>query len=397
MRTWSHRVGFWVVGLSVVTVLAASSAPTPLYPVYADQWHLAPATVTLVFAVYALALLVALLVVGGLSDHVGRRPVLVGAIALEAVSIALFVVAGDAGDLVLARVVQGLATGAFTGVASAALVDLEPRGSQLGALLNSSGATLGLALGALGSGLLVQLAPAPTRLVYVVLLVAFVAIGLALARLPDTGHRRFGAIGSLWPRASVPPAVRPQFWVVLPILVATWSMGGFFLSLGPSLARDVLGLEATLQQALVVVAFTGAGSLAGVLTRRWAARPTMLTGAGALAVGTAVTVLAIHLGDPRLFVPAELVAGAGFGMAFLGAYQTLTAASEPGRRAELLAAVFVVNYLAFSIPAVLAGISVPRVGLQRVAETYGSVVVLLALVLLAAETAAGRRRRVRAG
>lgn len=389
---WSRRTGFWLVGLSVVTVLAASSAPSPLYPVYAERFALSPGLVTAIFAVYAFALLLALLTVGGLSDHVGRRPVLVGALALEALSLLLFVVAGDATGLILARVVQGLATGAFTGVASAALVDLEPEGSQLGALLNSAGATFGLAVGALGSGTLVELAPDPTRLVYVVLLVVVASLATLVWRLPETSELRDGWRGSLLPRAAVPPAVRGRFLVVLPILVATWSMGGLFLSLGPTIAGDLLDLSNRIQQGLVVTAFTGSGALVSSVLRHWEHRRMMLVGASVLAVGTTVTVLAVHLGDPRIFFPGEMIAGAGFGMSFLGAYSTLTALSEPARRAELLAAVFVVNYLAFSIPALSAGLMVPVVGLQRVAETYGIIVVGLALLLLVVETAAGRRR-----
>ncbi len=391
-RAWSGPAGFWLVGLCVVTVLAASSAPSPLYPVYADRFGLSPAVVTAVFAVYAVALLAALLTVGGLSDHVGRRPMLLAALGLELAGLVVLALADGAGDLIVGRIVQGVATGAFTGVASAALVDLQPPGTQLGALVNSAGATVGLAAGALGSGTLVQLAPLPTELVYLVLLALMIVLSGLLWRLPETAERRPGAWRSLVPRAAVPPSIRSRFLVVLPMLVATWSMGGLFLSLGPTIAGQVLGLEGAIQQGLVVTAFTGSGATASVLARRWDPRPMMLTGASLLAVGTAGAVLAVHLGSAAAFWPSEVVAGAGFGMGFLGAFATLTAMSEPARRAELLAAVFVVNYLAFSIPAVAAGVAVPSLGLATVAQVYGSVVVVLALVLIVAETLAGRRR-----
>ena len=194
---WSGPAGFWLVGLCVVTILAASSAPSPLYPVYADRFGLSPALVTAVFAVYAVALLTALLTVGGLSDHVGRRPMLLAALGLEAVSLIVLALADGAGDLIVGRIVQGVATGAFTGVASAALVDLQPVGTQLGALVNSAGATVGLAVGALGSGTLVQLAPLPTELVYLVLLVLMIVLAGLLWRLPETAERRPGAPGRL--------------------------------------------------------------------------------------------------------------------------------------------------------------------------------------------------------
>ena len=373
-------------------MLAASAAPTPLYPVYAERFGLGPATITAVFAVYAVALLAALLTLGGLSDHVGRRPVMLAALAVETVSLVLFTLADGAGDLLLARIVQGAATGVFTGVASAALVDLEPEGSNGGALVNSAGALVGLAVGALGCGLLIDLAPAPLHLVYAVLVVAMLALMALVWRLPETSVRRPGAWRSLRPNIGVPPAARTQFVVVLPIIMATWSMGGLFLSLGPSIGRDVLGLTSSTQQGLLVMVFVGSGAAASVASRPWPPRRIMLVGASVLALGTAVAVLGVATGSAALFLPAEAVAGAGFGMGFLGAFQTLTELSEPARRAELLAAVFTVNYLSFAIPAVAAGLLVARFGLGPVAEVYGLVVVGLAVLLVVLESIAGRRR-----
>ena len=384
-RRLGREAGFWLVGLAVLLFLSASSAPSPLYVVYQQQWGFSAATLTAVFAVYAVALLLALLTVGGVSDFVGRRPVLLAALALEAVSMVAFLAADGVAGLVLARALQGVATGAATGVASAALVDLAPaRSPGLGALVNSSASTGGLALGAVGSGLLVQLAPAPTTLVFVVLLVAMLVLAATVWFLPESVTPRPGALASLRPRFAVPRQARRAFVAALPVLVATWSMGALYLSLGPSLAVGVLGLTSHLVGALVVAVFTGSGAVAAVLARN-VAPPRMTTvGAGVLAVGTSLTVTGLDLPSVPLFLVGTALAGTGFGTGFLGAFRTLASLAGPGERAELLASVYLVNYLAFSVPAVVAGLLVPVLGLQRTASAYGVVVVVLALVVVTA-------------
>jgi hypothetical protein len=228
----------------------------------------------------------------------------------------------------------------------------------------------------------VQHAPAPTTLVYAVLLVVFVGLAGALAALPETVARRRGAWASLRPRAAVPPQARRAFLGVLPILVATWATGGLYLSLGPSIAIGVLGLRSHVAGALVVTALTGCGALTSVLVRHGDSRRVMLWGAGALALGTAVTVAGTGSGSATVFFLGTAVAGTGFGAGFLGAFRTLAALAAPGERAELLASVFVVNYLSFSVPAVVAGLLVPRLGLAGTATGYGVVVVVLSLVVL---------------
>src|SRR5689334_16878844 len=153
----SRPVAFAAIAAIFVTFTAASSAPSPLYVVYQQLWSFSAVTLTVVFAVYVVGLIGALLVLGALSDHVGRRPVLAAAVALEAVSLVLFLAAGDVGVLLVARFLQGIATGAALTTLSATLVDLDPPHAKGRAgLLNSIVPTAGLSLGSLGAGALVQ-------------------------------------------------------------------------------------------------------------------------------------------------------------------------------------------------------------------------------------------------
>ena len=116
-------VAFWSVTVVLLLVLAASGAPSPLYRVYQEQLGFSSGVLTLVFGIYAFGLLASLLVVGALSDHIGRRPVVVAALLLQVVGMVLFLLADSTGWLLLARAVQGMSMGALTGSLGAALLD----------------------------------------------------------------------------------------------------------------------------------------------------------------------------------------------------------------------------------------------------------------------------------
>lgn len=390
----SRTTAFWSIAVLLVLVLAASGVPSPLYRVYQERFGFSSGVLTTVFAVYAFALLAALLVVGALSDHVGRRPVLAGALLVEAGAMALFLTADGVGWLMAARVVQGLATGAMTGALGAALLDFQRSDRPLGPLVNSASPGLGLSLGAVGAGLLVEFVPAPTTWVFAVLAVAFVLVAAGVLLLPESSPRTPGALASLRPQVHVPRPQRPAFVVVLPCLAATWALGGLYASLGPSLVAGVFGVEDHLVGSLLILALNGTGLIGSLAFRAVAPERAMVTGALIFAVGVAGTVTALLTGSLALFFAAAAVSGLGFGGAFLGAMATVTRGVAPGERAGLLSSVFVVSYLMFSLPAIAAGLAAGAIGLERTAEIYGAVVIVLAL-----SAAAGlvlRRRRTEA-
>jgi MFS family permease len=336
--------------------------------------------ITVVFAVYAFALLGALLVVGGLSDHVGRRPVLAAALVLEAAAMGLFLAADGVGWLLAARVVQGLATGAMTGAFGAALLDLQRPEKPLGPLVNSASPGFGLSAGAVGAGIAVQFVPSPTEWVFGVLTVVFLVAAAAVwLGLPESSPRRPGAWASLRPSMHVPRANRRAFAVVLPCLAATWALGGLYASLGPSLVAGVYGVENHVVGSLLILALNGTGLIGSLLTQRLEPTRGMITGALVFAVGVAGTVAALLVGSLAFFFVAAVVSGFGFGSAFLGAMATVTRGVDPGQRAGLLSAVFTVSYLAFSIPAIAAGVASTHIGLTTTAEVYGVAVIVLAL------------------
>ena len=394
-RRLPRTPAFWTVAVLLVLMLAASGVPSPLYRVYQEQFGFSSGVLTTVFGVYAFALLASLLVVGGLSDHVGRRPVLVAAFLLEAAAMALFLFADGVGWLLAARVVQGLATGALTSTLGASLLDLQHPDRPHGAFINSASPGLGLSIGAVSAGLLVQLVPSPTDWVFGFLTVVFLLAAVGTVGLPESSPRIPGALASLSPRVHVPPAHRRAFVVALPLLVACWSVGGLYASLGPSLVAEVFGIDNHLVGGLLILALNGTGIVGSLALRTSPPERALLVGALFFTVGVAGTVGALFTTSAVLLFVCAVVTGFGFGAAFLGAVATITRGVAPGHRAGLLAAVFVVGYLGFSLPAIAAGVAVGAIGLVRTTEVYGAVVVVLALLAVAGLYR--ERRALRAG
>lgn len=388
----SSLAALTVYGLTIATFFAASSAPTPLYRRYQELWGFSSGTLTMVFGIYAFSLLLALLTTGSLSDHVGRRPVMLGAVALEAVSTLVFFAAADVSTLIVARVLQGFATGVAASVLGAAMLDVN---RVRGPLVNSIAPVLGMGAGALGSSILVQHAPAPLRLVYALLFAVFLLQFVAVLRLPETVERRAGAWGSLTPRVRVPRAARAALLRVAPVDVAIWALGGFYLSLGPTLARAVTGSDDVTMGGWVVFVLTFSGAAAVLLLRAWPASRLLMYGALALSCGLVVTLLGIHSGIVSLFFLGPMIAGTGFGTAFQGALRSVLPLAEPHERAGLMAAFYVLSYLAFSIPAIAAGIAAHALGLRPTTDAYGITLVVLALITLVCSGVASRRRTVK--
>ena len=370
------------LGFLAVTVLcffAASSAPTPLYHLYQQSWGFSSAILTLIFAVYALSLLGALLLVGSLSDYLGRRPVIFAALVLEILSMALFIAATDVTWLIIARVLQGFATGMAASALGAALLDCD---QTQGPLINSVAPMLGMAAGALGTSVLVTFAPLPLLMAFVVLLIAFVLQALYLWRLPETVSPQPGVWASLKLSLHVPPQARRTLWLVLPVDIAAWALGGFYLSLSPSLLTAATGSTSVLNGGLAVAALTLSGAVAILNLRKRTPRLALFVGASFMGVGVAVILAAVNSGWLWLFFVGTVVAGCGFGAGFLGAMRLLLPLAHAHERAGLMSTFYVLSYLAFCVPALVAGLSAHSFGLIATTNVYGLVVIALALLAL---------------
>jgi hypothetical protein len=390
----SRSATFYLLASITVSFLAGSSAPTPLYALYQSQWGFSPITVTFIFGIYAISVLMALLFVGRLSDHLGRRPVLIAATVAQMATMVIFATASGVADLVLARIIQGLATGAAVAAVGAGMIDLN---KERGATANAIAPALGTATGGMLSGYLVQYLPAPTHLVYAVLCVIFVLQGIGVALMADTIAPAPGALTSLKPQLNLPAAARGPLLLALPVLVASWALAGFYGSLGPMLVRGMLGVGSALLGGLALFVLAASGGLAVLLLQYREPRAMMTFGASMLAAGVGIAVWSLSHHAIVVFFVGTAIAGVGFGTGFQGAVRSIVSFAAPHERAGVLSIVFIVSYLSMGMPAIAAGALVARHGnILITAKEFGVVVMTLALAAVVAaglRTTTGRARK----
>ena len=376
----SGRPAVFVLASLIVALLASSAAPTPLYAIYQARWHFTPITTTVVFGVYAVAVLTALLTLGKLSDHVGRRPVLLTAIGVHAGSLVIFATATGVPALLTARVVQGLSTGAALGAIGAAMLDMD---RELGTFANAVAPGMGTASGAIASALAVRFLPDPAHLIYLALIGVLVVQAAAIAAMRESASRAPGALASLRPEITLPRALRAPVLTAMPVLFAVWALAGLYAALGPALVHALTGSGDVVLGSLSLFVLAAAAVTATVVLRRAAARTVMLFGIMALIAGVTVTVIAVSLGSVAVFFAGSAIAGAGFGSGFQGGIRTVVPLAAPRERAGLVSLLYVVSYLGLGVPVVLAGFGVVHGGgLIDTARYYGAAVIALAALAL---------------
>lgn len=381
----SRRFPLYAIVGVMLLMQAAASAPTPLYGVYQRMWRFSAATTTLVFAIFAVGLLSSLLVFGELSDHVGRRPVLLAAIAIEAGAILLFIAADGVAMLLIARALQGIATGIALPALGAALVDTDPRRAQT---VNGVAPIGGLAIGSLVCGVFVQYGPHPTQLIWRVLLGAMAIAFVVVIVLPESATRRRPQLNLLVPRIAIPHRLRRSVFALIPIIVASWALGGLYLSLGPATTAAIFHITNRFIGGLVATVLCGTGAISAFALRKSAHAKRLCV--IPLAIGTAIALIGILTGAIAWAVAGTVIAGIGYGASGLATFGALGKIAGPAERGALFAAAYSVAYLAFSVPAVAAGYATTKFGLPRTIEAYS--VLVIAVTLLACRPRAPYRR-----
>ncbi|MFV8185157.1 MULTISPECIES: MFS transporter [unclassified Streptomyces] len=391
----AYGVGFWMIAAVFVTAMAFSTVPTPLYPLYQAHDGFSTFTVTIVFAVYAVGVLVSLVLAGHISDWVGRKKVLTAALLLELVAAALFLAVPSLPVLLVARLVTGLGVGMLTATATAHLHDLHsadrPDGSAQRFEIVSTAANIGgLGVGPLVAGLLAQYLGAPLRLPYAVLGVALLVGVAAVALTPETVEK-----------PAVRPAYRPQrvsadhgdragYVAAVAAGFASLAVFGLFTSLVPGFVGGTLHHPSRALAGLIVFVVFGAAATAQVLTGRLTARARRNAGLLAQAAGVAVLAVGVRTASLTVFVLAGIVAGAGAGMLFKSAVGSVAAMAAPARRGEALAGLFLVSYLGLALLPVGLGVA------GRYTSTSGAMTWFAGVVLALLAGVALLARRTRA-
>jgi threonine dehydrogenase-like Zn-dependent dehydrogenase/predicted MFS family arabinose efflux permease len=381
----SSKFGFVAASVSLVAVFAASASPIPLYEIYRRTDALSHADLAFTAVAYFLAVMVALLVFGRLSNHLGRRPVALAALAVTAAGSLVLTQVHGVAPLIAGRALQGLGCGLASSALAAFIVDSAPASPRRLASAAVTGAPMvGLTVGALGSGALAEYGPTPRSLVYLIGLGALAGCAALLVASRETVARAAGAAASLRPQVRIPARARRLLPAAMATFLATWALGGFYQAFGPSVAAEQLSTSSALVAAAVFASLMAPSAIGASLAGRRTPASAQRLGMIVFVLAVAVILCSLRLGAVAPFIAATAVAGAAQGGTFAGSLRALLAGAGPGDRAGILSAIYLISYSGAAIPGVIAGQLSRTLSLFDIALGYGALAALACVVTLVA-------------
>lgn len=384
-RALGRRASFSVAAAVVAHTLWTSAAPALTYPLYAARWHLTPTVTTGMFAVYPVAVVLTLLLFGNLSDRMGRRAVILAGVAASLAGVGLFAVAPGVAWLYAGRAFMGIGVGLSASPGTAALVEFSAPGRQARANVVATAATaFGMGMAMLAGGALIQYAPWPLRLNFVVLFGVLAAVFAFAWFLPrPTAEQRANAApwrpGSL----AVPRAIARVFATATAAVTAGYVLGALMLSLGGQIARDLIGSSNALVNGTVLALFAIATGATAVFARRLPGPRAVQSGGVVAAAALALLLLAASEHALLPFLAASALAGAGYSLLFLGGLTLVNAHAPAAHRAGTLSTIYLVGYLAMGATALSLGVVATHWGLRMALEIGASGIAAVALAAAA--------------
>jgi MFS family permease len=368
-----------VAAAVVVHTLWTSAAPAMTYPLYAREWQLTPTVTTLIFAVFPIVVVLTLILLGDLSDYIGRRSaVLLGLIA-SLIGVLLFALAPNVTWLLIGRAFMGIGVGLSAGPSAAAVVEFSAPGQakQAGSITTASQA-LGLAAALIISGGLIQYAPFPTRLSFWLLAVVLVTTLVGVWHLP----RHTKAESSQRWKLKLPTVHKPlrrMFLVSVMAVLSAYSVGATMLSLGSQIAHDLIGSSNALINGGAISLFAIAVGFTGIVARRFTPNLSIILGGGFAIGGMLLLILATSSHALLVFLASSACSGAGYSLLFMGGLNAINAHAPMHHRAGTLSALFLVAYLMQGVVAMLLGRAATAWGLDRAIDVGCVVLALMSL------------------
>ncbi|WUP46525.1 MFS transporter [Streptomyces sp. NBC_00259] len=379
-QTPTHWV--WLASWPVATMFILSNSATPLYVSWQRDIGFSQSTLTWIFAVYIVGLLASLLVSGPLSDRIGRKPVLLPALALSLISCAIFLSASSVTALIMARLLTGISVGAIVSCGMAAVADIAgPHRKKLAALLSSSAMVFGSGVGPLFSGIVAEVMAAPIIPVFSVVL-ALILVSFALVgKMPLHSRRQAG------PLVRVPGVPRKAFvHLILAIAVFAPGLSGtsFFLSLGPSLLYEITGNVSTAIAGILV--FLTFASATGVqfAAQRFSPGRLLAIGVASTAMGMVMLFSAVTISSSVMIFVAATFIGAGQGAGQLAGFTLLNLIIPSTRLAEANSALSVGAYVPAATLSLIAGRVSDATSIETSAITLSVILIIIAAFSAAA-------------
>lgn len=374
-----------------LVTMMGTTIPTPLYSIYSAELAFSSLTVTVLFAVYAIGVVGALALFGRLSDDLGRRPVLVLAVALALLSAILFLLPPSLPLLIVARVVSGLGAGFMSGAGTAAIVDLFPAGRKaVAGTLAVAANTGGLALGTLLAGVLASAAPAPLTVPFIVHLVLCGVALLGLTLWAPAPSAR-GPLRIRPHRLTVPAAIRGAFTRAVLAAGAGFSVTGVLTAVTALfLAKDLHLDSHALAGFVVFLAFAG---MAGgqLIARRLRPRVALPAGCAGLVLAAAALALALAAAQLAPLIAAAAILGVSGGLCLNAGLATTVEQVAPAHRGEVSSSFFAGLYLMLAVPAIGVGLLASAIGLRQAGLVFAIAVAVLAVAVGVVELLSARR------
>lgn len=376
-RDRTLRLAFVSAVIALITAFVAVGSTIPLFNLYRAEDGFSNAGISLTVVAYSAATLGTLLVLGRLSSHVGRRPAAVAGLGLLVLGCLVLLNVHDIGILIAGRLLMGLGAGLASSSLPAYIVDAAPpEPAWLASVASSQTVMLGLALGAIASGALVQFAPWPRDLVYVVVIGLLLLSGALVAVSPETVTPSPGGWRSMRPSVRVPGRVVHLLPVAAAVLLATWATGAFYQAFVPALVEDQLRTRSPLVLALVFASYMGPSALGAPLGGRFSPAAAQRIGMTAFLIGWVGLVTAISSGGLTLFIVATLVAGAAQGIAISAATRGLLHGSTLADRAAVFAVLYLLSYSGATVPSLVSAQLSHTFSLPQIALGYGGLTLL---------------------
>jgi MFS family permease len=374
--------GFLLATFAFFAAMVGTTLPTPLYPLFEQRYSFGTLLVTVIFAIYAFGVIAGLILFGNLSDHLGRKPVLLLGLVLSAASALLFLLAGSLVPIYAGRIVSGLSAGIFTGTATAYVIDLSPAGHRRLASFVAVFANLGgLGTGTLLAGLLGQWAPNPLRLPFAVDLGLVVVATAGLLLAPETVKR--GAFSLRPQKLGVPPEVLSVFVRAALAGVAAFAVSGVFGSVAPEflgvgLHRHSPALAGLLVFVLFVSSVTGQALVVRIPNA-------LAAGCGFLVGGIALLAVSLSVDSLAALFGSAVVSGLGQGVVISAGLAAIAEHAPAERRGETASSFFVMLYLGLSLPVIAAGVAIHYTSLRSAGIGFCAGVGLLTLGVLVSQ------------
>lgn len=384
--SFGHRSGsafaFALLAYAFAAIMVGTTLPTPMYALYAERMHFAVLTTTVIYAAYAGGVLFALLAFGRWSDAVGRRPMLLAGVVAALASAVVFLVADSVPQLLVGRVLSGLSAGLFTGTGTAAVIEAAPprwhaRAATVATIANIGG----LGAGPLLAGLLVQYAPHPLQLPFLIHIALAAMAGIAVLAVPETSERT-GSIGVQ--RLSVPVEVRAIFIIAALAAFAGFAVAGLFTAVAPSFLANVIGIDNHAIAGVIACSIFAASAVAQIGATRIPPQRAVAVGCAILTVGMVILTAALYFSSLPGLIAAAVVSGAGQGISFSRGLAAVAELTPPGRRAEVSSTYFVVAYVAISLPVVSEGLAARDWGLRTAGLAFAIAVGVLSVICMVA-------------